>query len=168
MHLLCTLLGFSVIFARDPLFISTWTRTSLSVLQSESLARMMLQLHPLSSSFSSTSSVLRSIPGYDAGDILSLALDHLKVAWIATDLSVHVDVLALVAHLLTGLSPLSRTFQTFGPQLFSHVLRLINLCCFIVRGETPNFSTKAPKVTVICPHLDTPRQHTSLAFQSRA
>ena len=77
-------------------------------------------------------------------DILSLAIDHLKVAWITADLSIHVDILAMIGQLFRDGS--SGLFKPFVQQLLSHVLRVLNICCYIIRGELPPNYNQASKV----------------------
>jgi hypothetical protein len=77
----------------------------------------------------------RSIPPFNVADILSLAIDHLKVAWITADLAIHVDILALIGQLFRDGTP--NSFRPFVNQLLAHVLRVLNICCCIVRGELP-------------------------------
>ena len=85
-----------------------------------------------------------SIPPFNVADILSLAIDHLKVAWITADLGIHVDILALIGQLFRDGS--SALFRPFVQQLLSHVLRVLNICCFIIRGELPPNYSKTSKV----------------------
>ena len=75
------------------------------------------------------------MPLFSVADVLSLAIDHLKVAWITADLAVHVDILALIGQLFRDGSP--HAFRPYVAQLLSHVLRVLNICACIVRNEPP-------------------------------
>ncbi len=75
------------------------------------------------------------MPLFNVADVLSLAIDHLKVAWITSDLGVHVDILSLIGQLFRDGSPTA--FQPYVTQLLSHVLRVLNICCCVVQGIVP-------------------------------
>eukprot|EP00051_Salpingoeca_urceolata_P023934 m.412655 g.412655 ORF g.412655 m.412655 type:complete len:2510 (+) comp20171_c0_seq3:1285-8814(+) len=84
-----------------------------------------------------------AMPPIYAPDVLPLALDHIKVAWISLDLSVHVDVLGLIGHLSVGAQ--LEHFRPYAQQLLLHVLRVLNICVHVIEGTTPSASSTPSK-----------------------
>eukprot|EP00043_Microstomoeca_roanoka_P018356 m.195756 g.195756 ORF g.195756 m.195756 type:complete len:2762 (-) comp16809_c0_seq3:28-8313(-) len=75
-------------------------------------------------------------PPVFVGDILPLALDHLSISSVLTDLTVHIDILALVS---TILRRADRNFmESYLPKLLQHVLRVLNICVHVVEDKVPN------------------------------
>lgn len=74
-------------------------------------------------------------------DIIPLALDHLRVAWMSLELGVHVSMLGLVGNLSQD-AP-QNLFQPYAGQLLSHVLRVLNICVHIVTNAPVTASKSA-------------------------
>eukprot|EP00050_Salpingoeca_kvevrii_P017991 m.69909 g.69909 ORF g.69909 m.69909 type:complete len:2734 (-) comp7845_c0_seq1:204-8405(-) len=68
-----------------------------------------------------------------AVDTLLLAINHLKVPWMALDLAVHIDVLGVICSICNS----TQLPEACVPQLLTHVLRLLNACSHIILDTAP-------------------------------
>lgn len=68
-------------------------------------------------------------------DVVPLALDHLRVPWMALELPTHVNMLSVVGNLSRN-AP-AADFRPYTGQLLNHVLRVLNICVHITNGTTP-------------------------------
>lgn len=81
-----------------------------------------------------TPSISGKAPVY-VPDVIPLALDHLRVPWMALELPTHVNMLSVVGNLSRN-APAAH-FRPYTGQLLNHVLRVLNICVHITKGTAP-------------------------------
>ena len=87
-----------------------------------------------------TPSGIGSAPVY-IPDVIPLALDHLRVPWMALELPTHVNMLSVVGNLSRN-AP-AADFRPYTGQLLNHVLRVLNICVHITNGTAPVQSSRS-------------------------